>query len=576
MSQSYIVGCDAYIAQHINRKESGIMDNIVRPNNAPVSGLNPSMATAVRKGTKLAATSKVSNGVTPNIVQATGQNSPNVPKSPSPNNNNNMPKSAAVQSAYQTAKSTLGTPSAFASPTVGVRDYAVGKDVDNNSIGWDGKNVTIGSKSVTPKYVTEDGVAYGSQSDIDNAIAYLQNENHINQNNLQPVRSSLVAAGIPDNQIGYNADTGYVTAYGKDLFKPSVNNDGTTYATEGDLKNAYHKAYQNNGDDLVAVRDYVSQQGYGGAVDWDGEKVTVGGRVVPYAYIEDGTAYVSRAAAENALSGLRDSAGIEKAEDVRTDNYDRYGAAYDRLLDKMDNYGDFHYDLENDTEFQNHSKYMQDLAEDAYRSVLEKYNTSTDGATGAQLAEANSSLNSYLAQLADDATAYRDKAYDRYTDGYNRLANNLNAYMNVGGNDYNMAYNQMRDAVSDRRNAASDEFSRIQYEDGKPDTDLNRALAAAQIEGYGLDNVGRGLQNSAQEVSNQSAAAQYAMEQASNRNVFLPEDEAYLPWLKHFRNEDGTYSITPWSAEAQYIYDTAVQQYKAQYDTLKEYGLLGV
>lgn len=58
----------------------------------------------------------------------------------------------------------------------------------------------------------------------------------INEVDLMPVRDTLINKyGVSNERIGWNAKNGYVTVDGKDIFKPSVNKEGTTYAGQSEF-----------------------------------------------------------------------------------------------------------------------------------------------------------------------------------------------------------------------------------------------------------------------------------------------------------------------------------------------------
>lgn len=61
----------------------------------------------------------------------------------------------------------------------------------------------------------------------------------VNEVDLMPVRDTLINKyGVANERIGWNPKTGYVTIDGRDIFKPSVNREGTTFSDPSEFNSA--------------------------------------------------------------------------------------------------------------------------------------------------------------------------------------------------------------------------------------------------------------------------------------------------------------------------------------------------
>lgn len=414
-------------------------------------------------------------------------------------------------------------------------------------IGWDGSRVTYKGQGIVQPASVEDGVSYAPESvNYAGAVDWLKN------NGYQGIRQGLNDRGVTD--VGW--DNGYVTVDGQRIAKPQYNVDGTTYGTEDEINAIARQAYANGGNNLVAARDYATSKNYGGIVDWDGENVLIGGQAIKPVYVKDGTAYITRSDADRLIGAFENNSGITGNQRVLEEHNKKYGTPQDAALARLLNRKEFSWNPETDESWQRHKEQQMELADDAYRRVLEENNTSVTGASGAVLSEAMAAKDNYLGRLAEDEMEWRKNAYDEYAGETDRLRNQFADLYYAANDAYNKRYQANRDSYNDSRTAMLDnrdeEWTWRDYE---------RNLLRDSYEYGSLD------------IANQQAAFNYRMAVASERGEFTLEDEAYIPGLSKYRNPDGTYSIKPWSAENQYNYDSsyfnALGQYKAYNDANK-------
>ena len=177
----------------------------------------------------------------------------------------------------------------------------------------------------------------------------------------------------------------------KKITKPIDSKKGTTVGKthvngEGMVEVVYP-------EDTVAVRDYVAGRGYSGAVDWDGDSPTVGGNPITPEYVENGVAYVKREDADKAIANMESRAGIIGMDGAEKARQEKYGESEDKALKKVTDREDFSYDADKDPAFQAYREIYEDLAEKAYRKVLNDNNTSVTGASNVVLSEAMEAQN---------------------------------------------------------------------------------------------------------------------------------------------------------------------------------------
>lgn len=317
--------------------------------------------------------------------------------------------------------------------------------------------------------------------------------------------------------------------------------------------------------EIVAVRDYVTGKGYSGAVDWDGTNPTVGGIAITPQYIENGVAYVNREDADNAIKEMEKRAGIIGMDGAEKARDEKYGDAEDKALKKVTDREEFSYDAENDPVFQAYRNMYEREAEEAYRRVLNDNNTSVTGASNVVLAEAMAAQNNELKKIADIVPELYSDAYDRYLDTADMDRESLEAISELADSFYDRLYNQNLDATDRLIEAGTNERKEKQrwVDNAQTDKENERedtrafyenALKGIEIEkgNIELDTYDEKIRN---EINSDNAVNESrAMDNAIARGFFIESDEAIMPWLSEYRNDDGTYSITPQMAALSYEY----------------------
>ena len=329
-----------------------------------------------------------------------------------------------------------------------------------------------------------------------------------------------------------------IKTIGKDITKIGK----TTLSGEGSV-------LVNDADNAVAVRDYVAGKGYGGTVGWDGENATVGGRAIKPLYVKDGTAYVSKADADDAIKSLESEAGIKKSGEVEKERNERYGKYESDALGKVVNRKDFSYDPENDKAYGAYKSAYTREAVDALRRVLNENNTSLHGASGAVLSEALASHNAELIKLADKAGEFEKEAYKRYIEQGESNRADLKSISELADAYYDRIYNENTDII-DRVNKSGEfeqgerqRWTENEWEDTERSIDNKKTLSELEQSERLTDASLR--ESDAQLRDADLEAEAKALENASARGFFTQADESVMPWLSAFRLPDGSYSVTP-------------------------------
>lgn len=329
--------------------------------------------------------------------------------------------------------------------------------------------------------------------------------------------------------------------------------------------------------DTVAARDYTAAKGYSGIVDWDGERVIVGGNPITPKLVKNGVAYVNQNELDGVISDFEKRNGIVDYS-VIADRYDKkYGRAIDTLLDDLNNREGFSYKPDDDPVYKAYKEQYERLANDAYRKTLNDNNTSAAGASGAVLAEAMANRDGYLKELTDIIPELAREAYERYSSENENMRDNLESLTEIANSYYDRMYTASEDSAENAVKAGESEREEKQrwtenelneekmrgenarnekkdaYEFAQITAELEKAAAELL---YYPQEMDLKLENARLENEDN------ALENAASRGFFTAADEKSLPWLKSFRTYNG-YGIDPHTAIAALEYDKAYSKQKA-------------
>jgi len=135
-----------------------------------------------------------------------------------------------------------------------------------------------------------------------------------------------------------------------------------------------------------------------------------------------------------------------------------------KALDDVVNYKPFSYDPEEDPVFEAYRKLYSKLGNDAYERTLAQNALRTGGMINSSASSAAvQALNRYNTMLTDKIPELYESAYERYSDGYDRLYKNLEMISDLEDKEYSRYRDDMKDFETDRdyyytkhRDSASD------------------------------------------------------------------------------------------------------------------------
>ncbi len=306
------------------------------------------------------------------------------------------------------------TPTTVQNKNVGVRDYLKSAGLDESKIGWNNGQVTYGGRNFTPAE-NRDGVTYSDKKSLDSFISGI----HADNGNIG-VRKTFSDMGLDTSKLGWK--DGHVT-YNGISYAPSINSNGVTYGSKNDVMDFAAKALRSQGDDLVRVNRYRDNNGLYD-VTWNdaNKKVLIGGREVPYAYVDEGgNAWAKESDVSSAYKRLAAERGIRSPSEILgtwKTQADALENEYKQLADSKFTFDSD--DLANDPVWQAYADMYQREAEKAYLDTLANTSARTGGSmsTMAQVA-ADEARNRMLKAKSDIIPTLAQQAYERYKDAYN-------------------------------------------------------------------------------------------------------------------------------------------------------------
>lgn len=428
----------------------------------------------------------------------------------------------------------------------------------------------------------------GVQSVPNNQAGGAQSMPAVQNANGTGVRQGLVNMGLDNGKIGWNGQTGMVTYNGKDYLKPSSVSDGTSYASDADIRKMAASVYQDSGNPLQVGTDYFSNKGISNAVQYSGDGiVSIGGKAMkPVSITSDGKALFKTSDLEAAYSDYAAKNGIKSNQDIYNDYQNKYGGRIEDALSKITDRDPWSYSAENDPAYRAYRDAYTREGNRALQDAVGNMSAMTGGYTSSAAATAGlQAQNYYMQQLGDRIPELMANDYDRYLGEQQLNQAALNSLLGVSNDDYSKQYKANRDTINDV-NAANDaswnrDMQNKQWNDSHA---LNQAaLEQANIQNKYLpqelenalyrDNItnkyyednqiadlaGKQLANNGQEQANADAVWNAALKKAQLQNNITPELGAALGLEP---NADGSY-VSPWNAEIGYNNSVALPYQQA-------------
>lgn len=245
------------------------------------------------------------------------------------------------------------------------------------------------------------------------------------------------------------------------------------YAGGADDRTAAEGWARATGNTLSQISTYAGLTDLGDIVKYNDDKITIGGIEVPYAYIDNnGRAYASKAAIDNAIAQVRRDTGIQNPVKLTADVMDRHKRAIKNAVNNVVNRRSWSYDADNDPAYEAYAKQYARNAEQMYNRAM-----GSGGLYGSpnsyQMYQALAAYGDNMQKLSDMVPQLAQQDYARYSDEQTRNRYALEALENersadlsatVAAND-NM-YNRYRAAddlnYSRRRDALYNDPKQVQ------------------------------------------------------------------------------------------------------------------
>ena len=255
------------------------------------------------------------------------------------------------------------------------------------------------------------------------------------------------------NNLGYDNNTitfenGVVKVGGRDFIRPTVNEDGTTYADIYSLQRAADDYYKNSGSDnqLVAAANYAAVEGIGAALQYNNNgTVTVGGIAIPGQVVVDGVAYATKNAIKNAFDEYRISAGVQKQRELYDEYMDTFG---DRINQLQDEISDFRYNPESDPAYQAYKDVYTRLGEQAMQDAYGNAAARTGGfGSSAAIAAGQQAYNNYMQQLDAIVPQLEQQNYNRKLNElalYGNPSDRFGWLLDINNQDYDRMINSQQ------------------------------------------------------------------------------------------------------------------------------------
>lgn len=385
---------------------------------------------------------------------------------------------------------------------------------------------------------------------------------------------------VNPEKVSYNNANGNLAINGNDTGISAADfADGVNSSNSRALSNAYTKG---TGEEVDWARGYADTLGIGNAITWSDGKVMLGGKEIPYQYIDDsGHAYVKKSVLDKAAADYKAQRGIRTETEAAANILKKHSSAVSDALDRVVNRDKWSYSPEDDPAYQAYAKMYARNAEQAYNRAMGSGGL-YGRPTSYQQYQAIAGYADNMQQLTDKIPELAQADYSRYSDEQQRRLAAYNALAAERQSEYNMIYNANRDTLNrigdsekqlyDRDRAAQFENPVLtdnidqshiktalntnelkqsnEYTEAYPDilnTEMNIALA---------DLTGK-------QLSNMTSAINNALSVAKARGYFTSEDAEIIGLSK---NSNGEYP-SPYSAEANaaiYLWNNAQRQIAAE------------
>lgn len=298
---------------------------------------------------------------------------------------------------------------------IAVRAYLTNAGLDNDGITYQDGKVYYGGRSLTP-LENRNGTTYASREALDSFIKDVYGDS-----GLVPIRDTFSKNGLDTSQLGYQ--NGKVT-YGGEVYTPKINANGITYGDEGGVTDFMRRAAGTTQNPFVRINSYKNKYGISD-LNWDanGKKVLIGGKEVPYSFIDDsGNAWALKSVMDSVYDEIAKENGIVSWEDI-LEKMNESARLYNNDLQEIKN-REFDFtenDLRNDAVWRAYAAMYDDAAEKAYKDTLSKAAARTGGQISTMaITAAEEARNRLIKEKMSIIPTIAEMAYKRYGDSVNK------------------------------------------------------------------------------------------------------------------------------------------------------------
>ncbi len=283
------------------------------------------------------------------------------------------------------------------------------------------------------------------------------------------IRGTLNNMGFDNDNIGYDASTGYVTLKGKPFMKPDYldDNAGISYSTNANIQKNLQNFYSKSSNPIVRVSDaYASLGGkYGLTADslsYGNGMVSIGGKPLDILYIDDDNkAWAWQSDVASAIDDYVGTIGIESPIDL----HDQYNKNY--LSDIWDyakslkDAKDFSYNPDSDPVYLAYKEKYLAEGERATIDAIASYGALTGGyGNSAAITAGAQAAQYYAGQLAGKIPELAEDAYNRYIQKYQSDINLMDKMFEIYNTSYDNASYANRQQLNNSTKAASSNVQR--------------------------------------------------------------------------------------------------------------------
>lgn len=262
------------------------------------------------------------------------------------------------------------------------------------------------------------------------------------------IRSFLVNSGFDNEKIAYDNENNKVTYDGKAIISPNIVVDGTSYADEKSLRTLALDMHKQNGKELVPAGSYVSgKTGIKNAAAVSDGYVGIGDTFIKPVVVSEGTAYITKQEADDAVSKYLEDIGYRSENDITKEWKNKYEDKINESLEALLE-DEWSYNPEEDPAFLAYRDMYEREGKRAYAEAFGDYIANTNGyANSAAITAANAGLNQYMEGLFDKVPELMADDYERFSDSREETLSAVKELVEFADGVYDKEYKANSDYI---------------------------------------------------------------------------------------------------------------------------------